>query len=89
MLAQSGQRNYRGYDRSGSDKPGGMPLARGILDQPRIAGSEASYRSIAEPDFEFTRYQDDVLPSRRGMPVDECAARLLSKYYMLCCLRLS
>jgi hypothetical protein len=66
-----------------------VSLAGCVFDQARIAGSEAPHGSIAETDFQFTGNQDDVLPARRGMPINKRAGRLLRKYYMLCGLRFS
>ncbi len=60
-----------------------MSLAGGIFNQPCVAGPEAPHSPVAESDFQFTRYQDHVLPARRGMPIDKRAARLLSKDDML------
>src|SRR5690242_11930087 len=60
-----------------------MTLAGGVFDQARIAWSEAPYGPVAETDFQFTGQQDDILPARRGMPIDEGAGRLLRKYDVL------
>ena len=66
-----------------------MSLAGGIFDQPRIAGSEAPLGAVAETNFQFTGYQNYILPPRRGMPVNKRAAGRLRKYDMSCGLRLS
>jgi hypothetical protein len=66
-----------------------MSLARRVFHQPCIAGSKAAHRAITESNLQFTGYQDDILPPRCRMPINEGAGRLLGEYNMLCGLRLA
>src|SRR5262245_1172936 len=77
--SRSGERDGGRDDRLVSDNPRGVALARRILDQPGVAGSEDVFGAIAQTDLELTRKDDDELPARRRMPVQEPAHRPLPK----------
>src|SRR5262245_59575592 len=52
-----------------------VPLARRVLDQPGIAGTEDVLGAVAESDLELARQDDDELPARRRVPVLEVPDR--------------
>src|SRR4026208_210527 len=73
------ERDSGGQTRYAAVDAGGMSLAGGVLDQPRVAGAEEVLGAVAQPDLELAREDDHELPERRGMPVDEVADRALPK----------
>src|SRR6185436_6363615 len=70
-----GERNRRGHHRHLADHARGVALARGVLDQPRVTGTEHVLGAVAQPDLELARQDDDELAARGWMPVEESAHR--------------
>src|SRR5262245_65386368 len=74
----------RERDGGGDTGPGavharGVALAGGVLDEPGVAGAEDLRGAVAEPDLEVALEDDDELPPRRRMPVDEAADGILAE----------
>src|SRR5262245_52737852 len=76
---RSGERHGGGEPRHGAVHPCGVALARRVLDQARVAGAEDVLRAVAEPDLELAAQDDDELPPRRRMPVDEPTHGILAE----------
>src|SRR5262245_45179535 len=57
----------------GPDHPGGVPLAREILGQRHVTGTEAVHAAVAESNLHLSLERDDVLPTGRVVPVVEMA----------------
>src|SRR6266536_170177 len=60
----------------------GVPLPRGVLDQPGVAGAEDVLGAVAQPDLEPTRENDDELTARGRMPVLEVPGRAFPEGYL-------
>src|SRR5712691_4528935 len=56
-----------------------VPLSRRVLDQARVAGAEDVLRAVSQADLELAREDDDELPPRRRVPVDEAPNRIFPK----------
>src|SRR5437867_5928313 len=73
------ERDRRGDHRLVADDARGVAFPRGVLDEPRVAGTEHLRGAVAETDLELTRHDDDELPARRRMPVEKTAHRPLAE----------
>src|SRR4029453_17065303 len=60
----------------------GVPLPRGVLDEPGVTGAEDVLGSVAQPDLQLARENDHELPARRRMPVLEIPDRALPEGYL-------
>src|SRR5438093_3704856 len=65
------QRNGRGQARLAAEHARGMALAGRVLHQPRVTGPEDLLAAVAAADLELTGEDDDELPPRRRVPVEE------------------
>src|SRR5262249_49678922 len=63
----------------GAEHARGVPLARRVLDEPGITGTEHVLRAIAQADLELTRENDHKLPAGGRVPVQELAGRPFSE----------
>src|ERR1700693_5391121 len=54
-----------------------MPLPRRVLEQARVARAEEMLGAVSQADLELAGEDDDELPLRRRMPVDETPDRVL------------
>jgi hypothetical protein len=59
--------------------PRGVALARRVLDEAGVARTEDLLGAVAEADLELAGQDDDELPPRRRMPVDEAPDRILAE----------
>src|SRR5262247_322530 len=57
----------------------GVPLARRVLDEPSITGTEHVLRAVAQADLELARENDHELTAGGRMPVQELAGRPFSE----------
>src|SRR4029077_8966713 len=57
------------------DRLGEVPLAGGVLDEDYFAGSDDTGLTVARGDLHPGVEIDDVLPPRRGMPVEVISGR--------------
>src|SRR5262249_44274914 len=63
----------------GAEHARGVPLARRVLDEPGITGTEHVLRAIAQADLELARENDRKLPAGGRVPVQELAGRPFSE----------
>src|SRR5712692_2938002 len=73
------QRNRRRHAGLIAVDLGGVPLARGVLDEARVARAEDVLGPVAQADLELARHDDHELAPGRRMPVLEIAGRALAK----------
>src|SRR5215510_107836 len=58
---------------------GRVTAPRRILHQARVTRTEDVLAAVAESDLELARKNDDELPSRRWVPIEEPAHRILAE----------
>src|SRR5688500_15563253 len=68
-----GERNGGGDAGLGPDLARGVALPRGVLHEPRIAGTEQVLAAVAAADLELAGEDDHELASRGRMPIVEPA----------------
>src|SRR3989442_14139125 len=61
------------------ERLGEVPLARRVLDQQHLAGTDAPALAVARGDLDAGVEIDDVLPPRRGVPVEIVVRRDLAE----------
>src|SRR5438128_7771720 len=69
------QRDRRGHAALVAEDARGVTLARGVLDQARVAGAEDMLGPVAQPDLELAGEDDHELSARRRVPVDVATDR--------------
>src|SRR5712692_133319 len=65
-----------------ADDSCGVTPPSGIFHQPGIPWAKPAHGAVSQTDFELARENNDVLPPRRRMPIDERAHWQLSKHNM-------
>src|SRR2546422_622404 len=73
------QRDRRRHANLATQDSRGVALARRVLDQPRVAGTEDVLPAVAQADLELAGEDDDELTPRGRMPVEVLADRPLAE----------
>src|SRR5215831_21399359 len=82
LTRRSGQRDGGRHTDLVADDARGVPLARRVLDEPRVSRSKHVLRAVAQADLELSGENDHELTPRRRMPVEKLAGRPLAKRYL-------
>src|SRR5438093_9723738 len=73
------QRDGRRHADLVADHARGVPLARRVLDEPRVTRPKHVLRSVAQADLELSGENDHELTPRRRVPVEELAGGPLAE----------
>src|SRR5215510_2449239 len=71
LTRRSGQRDGRRHTDLVADDARGVPLARRVLDEPRVARSKHVLGAVAQADLELSGENDHELTARRRVPVEK------------------